>query len=812
MAPPKNKPNASDDDWMSEGVEGADDWMAEGIEGAPVADTPNQQPAQRTFYVQGFDGNLQPASYDEAFRANAAGLKVFSEAEARALGDSTQVTPPVPMRPATTPQIGGVETFLNRAVNAVPLGHPVTDVLSASAVQAAKALGLGEPGAKLTPQAELALEAEDPSFRQSNRNSLPNALDAYRQLRDIRNARTALGSEQNSWAGRGGTALGLGLSMLAPLPKVVPKGTGLGDKMAAGALTGAGYGALTGLTEGPADLTRGDVAGAARDTLLGAGLGAAVGGTLPAAVGGGWKTRAGAGALLGGGYGALSGAGDPKATSGERAFDTVLGAVAGAGGATGLPLAARMASAAYRGIVQPTEAAQYLRSKGVPLTVGQMNPNSKLAQLEEVGTSYGAIGPEIEAQRRAASQGWQNAVLDEARPPGMPKLNPQQPIDERLAAAYKGFDEAYAPARGVMVEPRTSAGVPLLPQPAKPLPAAPAAPGVPAAAPSAPKSNFPRARGPDGRFLKGPAPAPTPETAPAPAVAPADVGATRAGRPSAMPQSPTSTPAAPPASPPQPTPGAFDRIVDDPSVLATADERGVVRKFLENELTLISKGADKGNVPSDVILKMRSNIRNKLAQEMKAQNFPKAQLLENAERELTDVLETSLPPENMAALRAADAQYARYKPVESAVARAGDQPGGFTPAQLSASIRSDMEKGAYARGGGGEMRQLASAGREVLDARVPKTGMRTLATMPGLRWPMAAMSYSANLPGPQRFLLGETAPQRAFTTVEDALASVLRRTPTEAGVRAALPDNVEAARTKALADYLLRRNPQDTGN
>lgn len=165
---------------------------------------------------------------------------------------------------------GAGETFLNKAVNAVPGGRLLTDMASTGVMQAAKALGVGREGATLTPQARAEL-ARMGVGTDAPRDVIPDAVENYRQLRDTRAERTERGAEANPVAAGLGTATGVGLSLLAPLPKV--PGNGLGSSMA----TGAGYGAFEGLTNGRADLTRGDVGGALRDTVEGAALGAGAG-------------------------------------------------------------------------------------------------------------------------------------------------------------------------------------------------------------------------------------------------------------------------------------------------------------------------------------------------------------------------------------------------------------------------------------------------------------------------------------------------------------------------------------------------------
>jgi hypothetical protein len=170
--------------------------------------------------------------------------------------------------PSPPPKVGPAETFVNRAVNMIPGGRPVVDSLSTAAMQAAKALGVGESGVQFTPEAQAEIKQmgveEQPE-------AIPGVVDTYRDMRDTRAQRTELGSEQNPWAGRAGAITGFGLSLLAPLPKA--SGSGLG----ASVKTGAGYGALAGATDGKADLTRGEFGQALVDTAGGAALGGAFG-------------------------------------------------------------------------------------------------------------------------------------------------------------------------------------------------------------------------------------------------------------------------------------------------------------------------------------------------------------------------------------------------------------------------------------------------------------------------------------------------------------------------------------------------------
>lgn len=660
-------------------------------------------------------------------------------------------------RPPTDPipQIGAPEAAINSAANTVPFGRLLTDIGIGGQVAAAPRLGrllpralaaklpgvVPGPGATLTPQARAELQAMGESVPEEP--PLPDLVQSHRDARDLRRARTELGEIQRPLSSALGKTAGLGLSILAPLPGFkggapasAPLLHRVGSGLLSGGKTGAAYGALAGLTDGAADLTR-----PSEQTAVQAGKDVALG------------------SLVGGGFGA---------------------AVGGA-----IPAAQEL----WRGLIKPSVSALYLRAKGVPLSIGQMEPRSATAQFEEAATSVGGVGTAIKNVRDQARPGWQNAVLDEARPPGMQRLDVSKPVDERLSDAYEGFQAAYAPAKGLQLEPRTSEGVPLLsrppPQPAPPLPTPANAQPTPApspnpAAPRAPAGSGDFKQGKDGKWRD-----PKGRFVPLERLPPEL-------RPVAAPK----TPDAPEYGPREPKP-AFEAAADDQSIAATDEQRNVVRKFLRNQLTLLGD-ADTGTVSSDRLLKMRSNIREEIRAKNKAQDFDVARLLSRAEDELSDVIESSVPASVRDGVRAADAQYRQYKIVEDAVAKSGDQPDGFTPAQLSAAIRASTERGRYARGDGGTLRDLAAHGREVLDSKVPPTGARLLTIGPG-RYLTTPMALAANTSGGQRFMLGQTPVQRYLQSKEALLAEVLRHTPSEAVAREVVePDETPPAASRAM--------------
>ncbi len=247
-------------------------------------------------------------------------------------------------------------------------------------------------------------------------------------------------------------------------------------------------------------------------------------------------------------------------------------------------------------------------------------------------------------------------------------------------------------------------------------------------------------------------------------------------------------------------PGAFERIVADPDVLATGEQREIAQNFLDNQLTLLPEVV--GPVQSDVLLTMRHNIRTQARAARKAQDPRVAEMLENAADAVTDTIEHQLPEDAHAALRDADAAYRRYKVVEDAVGRSNDNPDGFSPYQLSQAVKAGTERGTFARGAGGDLRDLARAGREIFDVRVKPTGERLLAAGPA-GFVTAPLIFAANTAPGRAFMQGETALQRGLAAgsayAGQATASAARSAVDAGGIQSthtwmtsALAENPEA--------------------
>lgn len=243
-----------------------------------------------------------------------------------------------------------------------------------------------------------------------------------------------------------------------------------------------------------------------------------------------------------------------------------------------------------------------------------------------------------------------------------------------------------------------------------------------------------------------------------------------------------------------PLSAAFQEAAADPSVRATDEVRRSVASFLDNAHSELTTTATSRPLTAGDLISVRSQIRSEIRNELSggAPDYAAARLLKNAEDAISTSLTEQLPKDAAAALHATDAQYGKLMRVTDAVRRAGDQPGGFTPAQLSAAVKSGAEKSSYARGGGGTLRELAAAGRATLDQTSPPTGARLLtlglgtAALPAT----AALAAAAATDIGKKLLVGGTSGQLVGQRLLKAI--VQQKLAVEAARRAALVGTTEA--------------------
>lgn len=181
-------------------------------------------------------------------------------------------------------------------------------------------------------------------------------------------------------------------------------------------------------------------------------------------------------------------------------------------------------------------------------------------------------------------------------------------------------------------------------------------------------------------------------------------------------------------------PGVFAEIVADPNEIWDDVARKQVAAFLDNQLTRLPKRDDGLTPRVDVggLLKVRSEIKKQARLATKQNKMDHAAMLDRAAQAVTESIESQASPETVAALRSLDSNYRSFKVMESAVDRAGDAPGGISPAQFEAAVAGTIPgTSTYAAGGGGNMRQLSKAVRTVFDeSGSPPTGARLLTLAP----------------------------------------------------------------------------------
>lgn len=219
-------------------------------------------------------------------------------------------------------------------------------------------------------------------------------------------------------------------------------------------------------------------------------------------------------------------------------------------------------------------------------------------------------------------------------------------------------------------------------------------------------------------------------------------------------------------------------------VLTPAD-KAASEDFVRQEL---SKLQDDGSL--ETLANIRSSIRDKI-RSLDRVNPELANHFRDVRDALTEHIDMAMSPypEKRAALRALDQSYSKFKTVLGA---ASQDPAGavtITPDRLSRSILSGTTRDRFAMGGGGDLRELARAGKQVLSPPRPTTGALTgiLHAIPFAGpWATGVAGYaSSHFPAA---MLGQTTPQR-----------ILQRTLMQPVVSGAVG---QAARTGA-ADFLL---------
>lgn len=228
--------------------------------------------------------------------------------------------------------------------------------------------------------------------------------------------------------------------------------------------------------------------------------------------------------------------------------------------------------------------------------------------------------------------------------------------------------------------------------------------------------------------------------------------------------------------------------------------QGSENNWLQDRLSQLPQ-----NPQSDDLLQLRSDIRQRARTanlKTDTDSGHVANINGRADQAVTQALSSQLPPQPLAALQSADSNYGNYKIIENAVAKSKDNLAGLTPQKLSQAVYDAVPDAAYARGGGGPLRDLAQAGTEVFQGVSPPTGAR-IATLgaaglgalhPYVGIPAAMGALGATGTATGRALAGgTTAPQQAAQKLVSALQSSMPAPLRKAGGQVALSGGTLAA-------------------
>ena len=203
------------------------------------------------------------------------------------------------------------------------------------------------------------------------------------------------------------------------------------------------------------------------------------------------------------------------------------------------------------------------------------------------------------------------------------------------------------------------------------------------------------------------------------------------------------------------------------NAVADSKSRAYAQRFLDNALT----GLPKGNVQSEDLIQLRSTLRDEMRRISNNQGLPyqdAAKLIGNAEKRVTEALESQLPRDAVSGLRAIDAKYGNFKVFEDAVERAKDRPDGFTPSQFSQSVYGGTQSTSQYAGGGGRMRDISKASADVFTPRQPATGASQPSQLFGYAMSPTSLMYGSGAGSKlaRALLTGKTPVQEGIRSIE----------------------------------------------
>lgn len=275
---------------------------------------------------------------------------------------------------------------------------------------------------------------------------------------------------------------------------------------------------------------------------------------------------------------------------------------------------------------------------------------------------------------------------------------------------------------------------------------------------------------------------------------------------------------------------AMRQAANNKAVGAGADVRQNAQDFLDGQLQAQAEKANAtGGWKSEHLIQLRSAINEEIrgaGQDQAGKKY--AQLLTNARNQVTNSINSQIPPDAATALKTANDAYPKLAIIRDAIKRGGDQATGFTPAQLSSSVKEASDTNQYARGGG-LMRDWSSAGRDIFTERNPRTGAShgTTGTLAGAAYALHHFVPGAQIPaavgtagalgmiGTQTgrdILAGQTVPQQATQRLIEGLRQSMSPGQREiAGAVSRTAVNRAATLNPKIEAYLSQMSPSASG-
>jgi hypothetical protein len=180
----------------------------------------------------------------------------------------------------------------------------------------------------------------------------------------------------------------------------------------------------------------------------------------------------------------------------------------------------------------------------------------------------------------------------------------------------------------------------------------------------------------------------------------------------------------PPTGNPVPLRRALADVAAVPRGGLTAPQRQALGDQLQEHLDeTLAEAQRDGGMTADHLQQLRSTLRDAARDVSPIDNASRAQraFWNDAQGKVTQALESQLPPDAAAALRATDAQYGKFAVIRDVARSLKDKPN-VTPNMFSNAIAKATTPAAYATGGGFN-RDLSKAGQQVFSPTVPMTGL-----------------------------------------------------------------------------------------